>query len=89
MVRELAALVNGDPVLRMDFTRAIDEALAAGNELGYSSIDELMVLLDYLMTYAPQFSENAYSSSDKPHMELQVKDGKENPENLTGRAFTG
>jgi phosphatidylserine decarboxylase len=37
-VQELAALVNDDPVLRMDFTRAIDDARAAGFELGYSTI---------------------------------------------------
>lgn len=59
VVQELAALVNDEPVLRMDFTRAIDDALAAGYELAYSSVDELMVLLDYLMTYAPRFSETS------------------------------
>jgi phosphatidylserine decarboxylase len=37
-VQKLAALVNDDPVLRMDFTRAIDDARAAGFELGYSTI---------------------------------------------------
>jgi phosphatidylserine decarboxylase len=58
-VQELAALVNDDPVLRMDFTRAIDDARATGFELGYSTIDELMVLIDYVVTYAPPFSESS------------------------------
>jgi phosphatidylserine decarboxylase len=56
-VVELAALINGDPVLRMDLTRAIGEAVEAGYELGYSTVDELMDIVDYLMTYAPRFSE--------------------------------
>ncbi|KXU83909.1 phosphatidylserine decarboxylase [Paraburkholderia monticola] len=57
-VDELAALVQGDPVLRMDMTRAIAQAREAGYVLGYSSIDELMTIVDYLMTYAPPFSES-------------------------------
>jgi phosphatidylserine decarboxylase len=59
VVQELAALVNGDPVLRMDLTRAIDDARASGYELGYATIDELMALIDYVMTYAPPFSESS------------------------------
>jgi phosphatidylserine decarboxylase len=59
VVQELAALVNDDPVLRMDLARAIDDASSAGYELGYSTIDELMLLLDYVMTYAPPFSESS------------------------------
>nr|WKF55631.1 Phosphatidylserine decarboxylase proenzyme [Paraburkholderia busanensis] len=58
-VEALAALVQGDPVLRMDMTRAIAQARHAGYELGYASIDELMVIIDYLMTYAPPFSETS------------------------------
>ncbi|MEC5406074.1 phosphatidylserine decarboxylase family protein [Paraburkholderia sp. MPAMCS5] len=58
-VEALAALVNGDPVLRMDMTRAIEQALNEGYVLGYSSIDELMVIVDYMMTYAPPFSESS------------------------------
>ncbi|MEQ5844362.1 MULTISPECIES: phosphatidylserine decarboxylase family protein [Paraburkholderia] len=57
VVDELAALANGDPVLRMDMTRAIHEAQDAGYVLGYSTIDELMAIIDFLMTYAPPFSE--------------------------------
>jgi Phosphatidylserine decarboxylase len=56
-VQELAMLIDGDPVLRMDLTRAITDAIEAGYQLGYSSSDELMDIVDYLMTYAPRFSE--------------------------------
>jgi phosphatidylserine decarboxylase len=56
-VQEFAALIDGDPVLRMQLSRAITEAVEAGYELGYSSGDELMDIIDYLMTYAPRFSE--------------------------------
>ncbi|PXW26355.1 phosphatidylserine decarboxylase family protein [Paraburkholderia caballeronis] len=59
VVRDLADLVHGDAVLRMNLTRAIDEARAAGYDLGYASIDELMRIVDYLMTYAPPFSASA------------------------------
>lgn len=58
-VRELAALVKGDPVLRMDLTRAIAQAREQGFVLGYSNIDELMLIVDYTMTYAPPFSETS------------------------------
>jgi phosphatidylserine decarboxylase len=57
VVQELAALVNGDAVLRMDMTRAIAQSHEEGHILGYASIDELMSIIDYLMTYAPPFSE--------------------------------
>jgi phosphatidylserine decarboxylase len=56
-VQELAKLIDGDPVLRMDLTRAITGAIEAGYELGYSSSDKLMDIVDYLLTYAPRFSE--------------------------------
>jgi phosphatidylserine decarboxylase len=58
-VDELATLVNGDPVLRMNMTRAIAQAQQEGYVLGYSSIDELMSIIDYLMTYSPPFSETS------------------------------
>ncbi|MBB5501625.1 hypothetical protein [Paraburkholderia sp. MM5384-R2] len=35
-VEELAALIEGDPVLRMDMTRAIIQAREAGYVLGYA-----------------------------------------------------
>lgn len=58
-VAQLAALVNGDPVLRMDLTRAIQQALDQGFVLGYRDIDGLIAIVDYLMTYAPPFSESS------------------------------
>ncbi|MFM0074912.1 phosphatidylserine decarboxylase family protein [Paraburkholderia sediminicola] len=58
-VEELATLIHGDPVLRMDMTRAIAQARDAGYMLGYASIDELMVVFDYLMTYSPPFSKTS------------------------------
>lgn len=58
-VRELAELVQNDAVLRMDLTNAIGEALDSGFELGYRTIDELMAIVDYTMTYAPPFSESS------------------------------
>lgn len=59
VVHDLAQLVENDPVLRMAASRAIDEAMQAGYELGYTSIDGLMNVIDYLMTYAPPFSESS------------------------------
>lgn len=56
VVRELADLVHGDTVLRMNLERAIDEAREAGFELGYASIDELMTIVDYLAAWAPPFN---------------------------------
>ncbi|SDJ47937.1 Phophatidylserine decarboxylase [Paraburkholderia steynii] len=47
------------PVLRMDLINAIDEAHEAGFQLGYASIDELMCIVDYMITYAPPFSESS------------------------------
>lgn len=54
-VQALATLVNTTPILRMYFTQAIDQAIAAGYTLGYSTIDELMLMINALMTYAPPF----------------------------------
>lgn len=55
VVKDLSDLVSGDAVLRMNLTRAIGEAREAGYELGYTSIEELMSIVDFLMTYAPPF----------------------------------
>lgn len=57
-VRELAALAEGEPPLRMALTRAIDEERSRGYELGYETIGELMTVIDFVMTYAPPFSES-------------------------------
>jgi phosphatidylserine decarboxylase len=59
VVHDLAQLVENDPVLKMALSRAIDEARGKGYELGYRNIDELMAVIDYLMTYAPPFSESS------------------------------
>ena len=59
VVHDLANLVENDPVLRMAASRSIDEARSKGYELGYANIDELMAVIDYLMTYAPPFSESS------------------------------
>ncbi|MEW6734056.1 MAG: phosphatidylserine decarboxylase family protein [Acidobacteriota bacterium] len=56
VVQDLATLINDDPVLRMGFTQAINQALKAGVNLGYTSIDELIGLINGIMTYAPPFS---------------------------------
>jgi phosphatidylserine decarboxylase len=37
----------------------VDGARHAGYELGYTNVDELMSVIDYLMTYAPPFSESS------------------------------
>lgn len=58
-VADLAAFIRGNPVVRMDFTEAIRQARDAGFTLGYASIDEFIVLLDAMMTYAPPFSESS------------------------------
>jgi len=54
-VRELAALVHDDPLLRMPLSEAIQEAIDAGYELGYSDIDGLMKRINAVMSYAPPF----------------------------------
>jgi phosphatidylserine decarboxylase len=57
-VRELSDLVQNDAVLRMDMSNAIEEAIERGFQLGYGSIDDLMLIIDYSMSYAPPFSES-------------------------------
>lgn len=59
VIEEFAAFIREDPVVRMNFSRAIDEARAEGFELGYANIDECMILLDAMLTYAPPFSESS------------------------------
>ncbi|SAK45462.1 phosphatidylserine decarboxylase [Caballeronia catudaia] len=59
VVEEMAAFIRDDPVVRMDFARAIRQAHEAGHTLGYASIDEFIVLLDAMLTYAPPFSESS------------------------------
>jgi phosphatidylserine decarboxylase len=59
VVRELGEFIKRDAVLRMNLTRAIEQAAEEGYELGYRSIDELLMVIDYVTTYAPPFSESS------------------------------
>jgi phosphatidylserine decarboxylase len=56
-VQDLAALINVDPVLRMYLDRAIHQAIHRQYNLGYTSIHQLMVSINEIMTYAPPFDE--------------------------------
>ncbi len=58
-VAALHTLLRDDATLRMGLTRAIGEATDAGYALGYRDIDELMLVIDYLMSYAPPFSDSS------------------------------
>ncbi|SAK83086.1 phosphatidylserine decarboxylase [Caballeronia fortuita] len=59
VVEDLAAFIYQDPIVRMDLARAIAQARDAGFRLGYANIEELLVLLDAMLTYAPPFSESS------------------------------
>ncbi|MEM5331258.1 phosphatidylserine decarboxylase family protein [Paraburkholderia sp. JHI2823] len=59
VVLDLGRLIEGDPILRMNLCRSIDEAVARGKQLGYSNVDELLDIIDYLTTFSPPFSETA------------------------------
>jgi phosphatidylserine decarboxylase len=58
-VEKLGNLIKNDPVLRMNFTMAIDQATEAGHKLAYSNIDELMQLINGVMTMSPSFDTSA------------------------------
>lgn len=58
-VARLKQTIDDDPCLRMDLTVAIDQAIEAGYQLGYSTIDQLMERIDVVMTYAPPFDTSA------------------------------
>ncbi len=58
-VEKLGMLIKNDPVLRMDFTKAIQQATKAGHKLGYSNIDELLSLINGVMTMSPSFDTSA------------------------------
>lgn len=58
-VEKLGILIKNDPVLRMDFTKAIQQATKAGHKLGYSNIDELLSLINGVMTMSPSFDTSA------------------------------
>jgi len=56
-VEGLATLINDTPIIRMNFTLAIEQALEAGYDLGYSTIDELMPLINEVVTTSIPFDK--------------------------------
>ncbi len=54
-VEKLGNLIKNDPILRMEFTMSIEQALEAGHQMAYSDIDGLMVLINDVMTMSPSF----------------------------------
>ncbi|WP_137936488.1 phosphatidylserine decarboxylase family protein [Chitinivorax sp. B] len=56
VVQQLANLIHDDPFLRMGFTNAINQALAADFDLGYQSIDELVLMINQVITMSSPFS---------------------------------
>ncbi|WP_061959310.1 phosphatidylserine decarboxylase family protein [Cupriavidus pauculus] len=52
-------LLETNPVPRMELERAIAEAVGEGRTLGYRNRDELLRVVDFLLTYAPPFSEQS------------------------------
>jgi phosphatidylserine decarboxylase len=59
VVSEFADFVGRDAVLRMNLIRAIEEAKSEGFELGYANIDELILVINHLLSYAPPFSDSS------------------------------
>jgi len=56
-VQRLATLINDTPILRMNFTLAIEQALEAGYDLGYSNINELMALINEVISTSIPFDK--------------------------------
>lgn len=59
VVKDLATLIDNNPLLRMPLTQAIYEALAAEYDLGYETIPQLMGLINGVITHAPPFNQTA------------------------------
>lgn len=57
-VRNLGDLINNDPILRMEFTMAIEQATEAGHHLSYSNIEDLLILINNVLTEAPSFDHS-------------------------------
>jgi phosphatidylserine decarboxylase len=57
-VEKLRRLIKNDPILRMDFTMAIEQAQEEKHELGYSDIDGLMDAINRVMTMSPSFDHS-------------------------------
>ena len=58
-MQKLAAVFDGDPILRMELTQAIFEAQGRGYDLGFTSIAELLNLMALTVVQAPPFDETA------------------------------
>lgn len=58
-VEALGNLIKNDPVLRMNFTLAIEQATRSKHKLGYSNIDELLQLINGVMTMSPSFDKTS------------------------------
>lgn len=56
VIRDLEAFINANPIIRMYFTQAIEQAVKAGFHLGYENINELICCINEIMIYAPPFS---------------------------------
>ncbi len=58
-VLALQVLLGYNAILRMNLTQAIREAAAEGYDLGYSSMDELLTLINTVITQAVPFDETS------------------------------
>jgi len=56
-VAALAVLINDTPIIRMNLTLAIEQAIEAGYELGYTNIEELMALINEVITTSIPFDK--------------------------------
>jgi len=56
-VQGLADLINDMPIIRMNLTLAIEQAIDAGYELGYTSIDELIPMINEIVTSSIPFDK--------------------------------
>jgi phosphatidylserine decarboxylase len=59
VVSDFASFIRRDAVVRMNLSRAIGEARERGYELGYTNIDELVLVLNHLLSYAPPFDDSS------------------------------
>ncbi|MBW4041779.1 MAG: phosphatidylserine decarboxylase family protein [Acidobacteria bacterium] len=59
VMQEFAALLDGDPVLRMYFERMIAEAPVGKQyeDRPFDSVDELLAMIDEVLTMAPEFGD--------------------------------
>ena len=56
-IQDLAILINDKPVIRMNLTLAIEQALEAGYDLGYSNISELLALINEVVISSIPFDK--------------------------------